>query len=233
MRWGCAQLPFGLWRAVVAVGDAPPPPLSVFYNSRISGGGEHPPNFAVLGIPALPPRAWEGRQRPNSHRPKALSPAGCHANNPRLTTRTSAYTRKYPPAHLLQRGAGRGVRVRQRDVVQGKVVRPQVHRKGVRKVQEQGPVAVSGYGGGGGRGVFEKRRGGVWDPKFCVPKTARPDFPTGKFRVFQQWSLWWFFFGRGLLLRLSGGLMHPLGGGVPQRPNEYAGCSQPFWQTPF
>ena len=31
--------------------------------------------------------------------------------------------------------------------------------------------------GGGGRG-------GVWDPKVCVPKMAQPDFPNGKFRFF-------------------------------------------------
>ena len=33
--------------------------------------------------------------------------------------------------------------------------------------------------------------GGVWDPKCCVPKMARRDFPNGKFRVFPLCSLWW------------------------------------------
>ena len=37
-------------------------------------------------------------------------------------------------------------------------------------------------GGGGGEGV--------WDPKVCVPKRARPDFPNCKFRFFPRWSLW-------------------------------------------
>ena len=32
--------------------------------------------------------------------------------------------------------------------------------------------------------------GGVWDPKVCVPKMARSDFPDCKFRFFPRWSLW-------------------------------------------
>ena len=38
--------------------------------------------------------------------------------------------------------------------------------------------------------VEEKAAGGVWDPKICVPKMARPDFPFCKFRFFPRWSLW-------------------------------------------
>ena len=33
--------------------------------------------------------------------------------------------------------------------------------------------------------------GGSWDPKNCVPKRARPDFPSCRFRFFPRWSLWW------------------------------------------
>ena len=45
------------------------------------------------------------------------------------------------------------------------------------------------------RDVLEGGKG-VCDPKVCVPKMARPDFPNGKFRVFRRWSLW--SGGRGL-----------------------------------
>ena len=31
---------------------------------------------------------------------------------------------------------------------------------------------------------------GAWDPKFCVPKMAGPDFSNGKFRFFTPWALW-------------------------------------------
>ena len=39
-------------------------------------------------------------------------------------------------------------------------------------------------GGGGGlrRGCIRREEGEVWDPKFCVPKMAQQDFPSGKFR---------------------------------------------------
>ena len=43
------------------------------------------------------------------------------------------------------------------------------------------------------RDVLEERRGGgVWDPKVCAQKMARPDFPNGKFRFAHDGP-----FGRG------------------------------------
>ena len=44
----------------------------------------------------------------------------------------------------------------------------------------QGCIKSDADGGGGG----------VWDPKFCVPKMAHSDFPDCKFRFFPRWSLW-------------------------------------------
>ena len=43
------------------------------------------------------------------------------------------------------------------------------------------------------RAVLNGRRrgGGVWDPKGCVPKMARSDFPSRKFRFCPRWSLWY------------------------------------------
>ena len=49
--------------------------------------------------------------------------------------------------------------------------------------------SISGRGGGG-RQVLEGGGGGGWDPKVCVPKMARPDFPNDKFPFFPQRSLW-------------------------------------------
>ena len=53
-------------------------------------------------------------------------------------------------------------------------------------------------------GLLLSRGGGegVLDPKLGVPKMARPDFPSCKFRFFPLWSLWsgeggWGFWGRG------------------------------------
>ena len=81
----------------------------------------------------------------------------------------------------------------------------------VRSPQQSGPVessmSVCGRGGGGFEGV------GVWDPKVCVPKKARPDCPNGKFRVLPRWSL-----GGG-----GGGA----GGGTPAPPTMH-GHSNPF-----
>ena len=39
------------------------------------------------------------------------------------------------------------------------------------------------------QGWAESGGGGVWDPKVCVPKMARPDFPDCKFRFFPRLSL--------------------------------------------
>ena len=76
-----------------------------------------------------------------------------------------------------------------------------------RVLQAHGPTTNQVGGGrmGGGQstrsyppnppppGKYSKKGmggGGVWDPKFCVPKMARPDFSNGKFRFFPRWSLW-------------------------------------------
>ena len=61
------------------------------------------------------------------------------------------------------------------------------------------------------RDVLEGGEGGVWDPKVCVPKTARSDFPYCKFRFFPRWSLWSGRGGRGV----QGG------GGTPPPPMVY------------
>ena len=48
--------------------------------------------------------------------------------------------------------------------------------------------------GAGGGGLLSGGEG-VWQPKVCVPKPARPDFPNCKLRCFPRWSLW---SGRGV-----------------------------------
>ena len=52
--------------------------------------------------------------------------------------------------------------------------------------------ALGRAGGGGGREVLEGGTGGggVWDPKACVPKMPRQDFPNCKFRSSPLQSLW-------------------------------------------
>ena len=46
--------------------------------------------------------------------------------------------------------------------------------------------------GGGGFNPKDalEEGGGVRDPKVCVPKIVRPDFPDGTFCFFPRWSLW-------------------------------------------
>ena len=51
--------------------------------------------------------------------------------------------------------------------------------------------AAGAWGGGGcGSRREERGRGGVWNPKVCVPKMARQEFPFCKFWFFPRWSLW-------------------------------------------
>ena len=53
--------------------------------------------------------------------------------------------------------------------------------------------AGSGMGDGrGGRGYWKRGGGGggIWDPKVCIPKMARQDFPECKSRCLARWSLW-------------------------------------------
>ena len=54
---------------------------------------------------------------------------------------------------------------------------------------------------------------GVGDPKVCVPKMARSDFPHRKFRCFPRWSLWSAGGGGGGRESLEGG-----GGVTPSPP---------------
>ena len=77
------------------------------------------------------------------------------------------------------------------------------------------------WGGGTSPPSNASLGGGIWDPKVCVPKMARSDFPNGKFRFFPRWSLW------------SGGKGGPSGGlgarggrlpTVPMRPPPPAIC---------
>ena len=57
--------------------------------------------------------------------------------------------------------------------------------------------------------------GGVWAPKGCAPKMARPDGPNGKCHVFPRWSLW------------------SRGGGVQGYPPPPSSCGvQPFYYFP-
>ena len=77
---------------------------------------------------------------------------------------------------------------------------------------------VRGGGGSDPREVLEGGEGGeggVWDPKVCVPKMARPDFPSRKFRFFPRWSLW----------SGGGGTGVQGGGGLPPPPSTLYGPS--------
>ena len=60
----------------------------------------------------------------------------------------------------------------------------------------EGQSGLPQRGGGGSfrakgkETIGREKRGGVWDPKVCIPEMAPSDFPNGKFIFSPRWSLW-------------------------------------------
>ena len=71
----------------------------------------------------------------------------------------------------------------------------QVARASVSNLQKKRAELVSGHvwpreeGGGGGEGWIRRERGGVWNPKVCVPKMAQINISFWKFLFFPRRSL--------------------------------------------